>query len=60
MRKADFYLVEELTDKLRVNKMTIYRWIKAGKIEAHKMGKEYRISHEAFSNFLNHSKTKSS
>lgn len=48
----DFYLVEELAEKLRVNKMTIYRRIKAGKIEAHKIGKEYRISRETYEKFL--------
>lgn len=52
MHKPDFYLVEELAEKLRVNKMTIYRRIKAGKIEAHKIGKEYRISRGTFEKFL--------
>lgn len=48
----DFYLVDELADKLRVNRMTIYRYIKAGKLEAHKIGKEYRIAKRIFNNFL--------
>ena len=48
----DFYLVDELADKLRVNRMTIYRYIKAGKLEAHKIGKEYRISKTTFNAFL--------
>lgn len=52
MHKPDFYLVEELAEKLRVNKMTIYRRIKAGKIEAHKIGKEYRISRDTYEKFL--------
>jgi excisionase family DNA binding protein len=52
MHKPDFYLVEELAEKLRVNKMTIYRRIKAGKIEVYKIGKEYRITREAFEKFL--------
>lgn len=56
MKEPDFYLVEELADKLRVNKMTIYRWIKAGRLEAHKLGKEYRISKNTFNAFLNATK----
>lgn len=52
MNKPDFYLVEELAKKLRVNKMTIYRRIKAGQIEVYKIGKEYRITREAFEKFL--------
>lgn len=52
MDKPDFYLVEELAEKLRVNKMTIYRWIKAGKIQTYKIGKEYRIGREAYGKLL--------
>jgi excisionase family DNA binding protein len=52
MHKPDFYLVEELAKKLRVNKMTIYRYLKAGKLHAHKMGREYRIAKEEFERFL--------
>jgi putative resolvase len=54
--QPDFYLVEELAEKLRLNKMTIYRWIKRGKIEAHKIGKEYRISRETFNKFIKSTK----
>jgi excisionase family DNA binding protein len=43
MHNPDFYLVEELASKLRVNKMTIYRYIKAKKLSAFRLGKEYRI-----------------
>lgn len=52
MKKPDFYLVEELADKLRVNKMTIYRYIKAGKVNASKIGKAYRIKREDFEFFI--------
>ena len=52
----EFYLVEELAAKLRVNPMTIYRYLKAGKLHAHKMGREYRISKDEFERFLEASK----
>lgn len=52
----EFYLVEELAEKLRVNPMTIYRYIKAKKIEAYKTGKEYRIARTEFNRFLEASK----
>ncbi len=48
----EFYLVEELAEKLRVSNMTIYRYIKAGKLYAHKIGREYRISKNEFDSFL--------
>ncbi|HLD31152.1 MAG TPA: helix-turn-helix domain-containing protein [Patescibacteria group bacterium] len=56
--KKEFYLVEELAEKLRVSKMTIYRYIKAGKIKAYKIGKEFRIDNMEFNNFLDKVKTK--
>jgi len=52
MKNHDFYLVEELAERIRVNPMTIYRYIKAGKLEVYKIGKEYRIAKIVFNNFL--------
>lgn len=54
--EKEFYLVEELAETLRVSKMTIYRYIDAGKIIAHKIGKEFRIPKEEFQRFLNETK----
>lgn len=51
--QKEFYLVEELAEKLRVSNMTIYRYIKESKLQAHKIGKEFRISKEDYNNFLN-------
>lgn len=51
----DFYLVEELAEKLRVNPMTIYRYIKAGKLSASKIGKEYRIAKAEFERLIKES-----
>jgi excisionase family DNA binding protein len=56
MKKQDFYLVEELAEKLRVNRMTIYRYIKAGKVKASKIGKEYRIERGDFEAFIDQTK----
>ena len=54
----EFYTARELANKLRVNIMTIYRYIKAGKITAYKIGKEFRIEKKEFDNFLDKVKTK--
>ncbi len=56
--KKDFYLVEELAKSLRVSNMTIYRYIKAKKIKAYKIGKEFRIGKDEFNKFLDSVKTK--
>jgi len=53
MTNKEFYLVEELAKRLRVCNMTIYRYIKAGKIKAYKIGKEFRIDDKEFNKFLN-------
>lgn len=57
-KNKDFYLVEELAKSLRVSNMTIYRYIKASKLNAYKIGKEFRISKEEFNNFLKKTRTK--
>ena len=56
--KEEFYTARELAEKLRVNIMTIYRYIKAKKVKAYKIGKEFRIDKNEFDNFLNRVKTK--
>ncbi len=56
--KNSFYIAKELAEILRVNKMTIYRYIKARKLKAYKIGKEFRIDKAEFDNFLNKVKTK--
>ena len=58
IQEKEFYLVEELAKKLRVSNMTIYRYIKAKKIKAYKIGKEFRIDKEEFNKFLDKVKTK--
>lgn len=37
------YRTGEVAKKLGVSKMTVLRWIKAGKLQAHRIGKEYRV-----------------
>ena len=58
MTKGDkeFYTAQELADKLQVNVMTIYRYIKAGKLMAYKIGKEFRIEKGEFNKFLKKTK----
>lgn len=55
--KEEFLTVREATELLKVNPMTIYRYIKAGKLPAYKIGKDYRIKKEDFEKFLEQRKT---
>lgn len=56
--EQEFYTAQELADKLQLNIMTIYRYIKAGKLKAYKIGKEFRIDKKEFNKFLDKAKTK--
>jgi excisionase family DNA binding protein len=55
---TEFYTPTEIAKKLRVNVMTIYRYIKDGKITAHKLGKELRIDVREYERFLKSIETK--
>lgn len=50
--EEEFYKAEDLANKLKVNVMTIYRYIKSGKLKAYKIGKEFRICKVEFQSFL--------
>lgn len=52
MKEKEFYKAEELAKVLEVNIMTIYRYIKAGKLKAHKIGRDFRIDKDEFKKFL--------
>ena len=58
INKEDFFTAKELAEKLKVNVMTIYRYIDAGKLKAHKIGKEFRIDNAEFNSFLKKTSTK--
>lgn len=57
-KEKEFYKAEDLAKMLDVNIMTIYRYIKAGRLIAYKIGREFRIDKNEFSGFLNRIKTK--
>lgn len=53
-----FFTAQELADVLEMNVMTIYRYIKSGRLKAYKIGKEFRIDKVEFQNFLKKVSTK--
>jgi excisionase family DNA binding protein len=58
MKEKSFYKAEDLAELLDVNIMTIYRYIKAGRLEAYKLGREFRIEKKEFDTFLKKVSTK--
>lgn len=52
-----FMTVYEIADLLRVEPLTIYRYIRSKKLTAYKLGKDYRVQQKDFEQFLNNCKT---
>lgn len=57
-KEKEFYKAEDLAKLLEVNIMTIYRYIKAGRLKVYKIGREFRIDKQEFQAFLKNSKHK--
>lgn len=50
--EGKYYTPQEIADLLRVSYMTVYRWIRSGKLEAYQIQKQYRITNESFKKFI--------
>lgn len=40
-----YYTLQEVAEIIKVSYLTVYRWVQAGKITTHRVGKQYRIAH---------------
>jgi excisionase family DNA binding protein len=58
MKDKPFYKAEDLAELLELNIMTIYRYIKAGRLKAYKIGRDFRIDKNEFQTFLKKVSTK--
>lgn len=47
-----YYTIKEVSELLKVAYLTVYRWIKAGKLPAYKVEKQYRIEKKDFDAFM--------
>jgi len=56
MKDSKFYKIEDVCELLQVSKITIYRWIKSGKITAYKVGKSYLFKVEDVHKLIEDSK----
>lgn len=57
-KEEQYYTIKEVAEILKVAYLTVYRWVKDGKIEAYKLGKEYRIKKDDLDKFVESSKYK--
>jgi len=51
MTEEQYYSIEEVATMLKVTYLTVYRWIRSGKLRAIKAGKQYRIKKEELDYF---------
>ena len=58
MKEKAYYTSKELAEVLSVNVMTVYQYIKAKRLKAYKIGKEFRIDREEFEQFMDKAKLK--
>lgn len=50
--QARLYTLQEVADVLRLNRQTLYNNIRKGKLQAAKVGKEYRITEEQLQDII--------
>lgn len=49
---TEYFSLEYVAQVLQVSYLTVYRWVRAGKLSATKVGRQYRVSQQSFSDFL--------
>lgn len=52
MAEIKVYSVEEVAEILGVTKITVYSWLKAGKLKGKKIGKYWKVQEKALQEFL--------
>lgn len=53
MDNPDYLSVRDVSVRMKVCKMTVYRLIHAGELDAVRVGKQFRISPENLTSYLN-------
>lgn len=48
----EYMKLSQIAKTLNVHYLTVYRWVKEGKLEAIQFGKVYRVSAEGFEKFI--------
>jgi excisionase family DNA binding protein len=56
MKENEFYRLDDICKVFQVSKITVYRWIKAKKIPAYKVGGTYLFKKSDIEKFLEESK----
>lgn len=57
MKNDMVFSSKEVAEKFKVTYLTVFRWIKSGKLKAFKVGKQYRVKQEDLEAFIEQSKS---
>ncbi len=52
MSSSEFLTLNETADMLRLSQLTIWRYIKSGKLPAYKIGRDWRIKRTELEQFI--------
>lgn len=52
MKNNEFFSIEEVSKKLKVVYLTVYRWVRSKKLKSYKAGRLYRIKSGDLENFI--------
>ena len=52
MKKMEYYTIKEVAKMLKVAYLTVYRWVRAKRLNSVKAGKQYRIKKVDLETFL--------
>jgi len=55
--EQEYYTVEEIAQKLRVQVYTVRGWIRKKELPAYKVGRDYRVKKEDYEEFLKKRRT---
>ncbi|MBP9817340.1 helix-turn-helix domain-containing protein [Candidatus Shapirobacteria bacterium] len=53
-----YYSIEEVSKMLKVAYLTVYRWIRSGRLESVKAGRQYRINKIELDRFIKYNDKK--
>ena len=53
----EVYTPKEVAEKFKIKKETVQKYIRQGKIEAFKVGREYRVTEEALQKYVEEHRT---
>lgn len=51
MNEAKVYTLREIAEQYKVTRRALYNWVKSGKLQAIKLGSEWRVTQEALDSF---------